>query len=133
MIAESPRLLLVEEEEVLADLTAFRLELLGYEVHCVHTGELALKAVKDTPPDLIILDPALPDMEGIELINRLSSDVETSGIPILVASVDATLDTVERCYHAGAKDYLVTPYDPAVLQQKLETMLQQTAAHGQSS
>lgn len=124
MVAEFPKLLLVEEEPVLAEITAFRLELLGYEVRCVRSGEQALQAIQESPPELIILDPALPDMDGIDLINRLSSEMATSKIPILVASVDATLETVELCYHAGARDYLVTPYDPAVLQHKLEALLQ---------
>ena len=128
MDIETPRLLLVEENELLADITAFRLELLGYSVLTMQSGEAAFQTAKHHPPNLIILDLVLSDMDGFELINRLSSDMETSEIPILVFSVDASLDCVERCFHSGANEYLVTPYDPAVLEEKVERLLQQATA-----
>ena len=117
-------LLLIEEDEVLAEITAFRLELLGYGVRCAHSGEEARTMLADRLPDLIILDLYLPDVQGVDLVNALKNDPETHSIPILVFSIDADLENVERAYLAGAEDFLVTPYDPAVLEQKLSIMLQ---------
>ena len=123
MQTEASRILLVEEEPTLAELTAFRLELLGYNVRCVHTAEQALSAIEAEAPDVVILDLYLPDMDGLELANRLSNDERTSRIPLLAFSADGDLGKVQRAYAAGVKDYLLTPFDPAVLEQKLEKLL----------
>ena len=118
-----PHVLLLEEEPVLADITAFRLELLGYRVTCVHSGEDLLKQLIDQTPDLMIIDTLVPDMNSGELINRITSDSRYGHIPVLVFSVDADLEAVQKAFTAGAKDYLVIPYDPAMLERKVEGLL----------
>jgi CheY-like chemotaxis protein len=123
MLHDMPHVLLLEEEPVLAEVTAFRLELLGYRVTCVHTGEDLLKQLIDQTPDLMIVDTFVPDMQAGELINRVTSDKRYGHIPVLVFSVDADLEAVQKAFAAGAKDYLVTPYDPAILEHKVETLL----------
>jgi len=127
MKEHTPQLLFVEEDETLAEITSFRLELLGYGVRTAHTGDEAMRKIDDRLPDLILLDVVLPDMDGIELINRLQNDPATHDVPILIFSADADLDRVERAFAAGANDCLVTPYDPAVLEEKLERLLEMTA------
>jgi CheY-like chemotaxis protein len=128
MSDRTPHIVLLEEEPVLAEITAFRLELLGYRVTCVHTGEDLLKQLIDQTPDLIIVDTYLPDMNGLELINRITSDSRYGHIPVMVFSVEADLEGVQKAVAAGAKDFLVTPYDPAVLENKVELLLQETVA-----
>lgn len=124
MMAErKPQIWIVEEDELLGDITTFRLELLGYDVHWCRSGEAVLKSITDELPDLIIVDSVLPDMGSIQLLDRLSSDERTSRVPTMVLSTDADLDVVQRAFVAGAKDYLVTPYDPVVLERKIERML----------
>ena len=117
-------ILLLEEEPVLAEITAFRLELLGYRVTAVHTGIALLHQLVDQTPDLIIADAYLPDMSGIELIDRITSDSRYGHIPVMVFSVDADLEAVQKAFAAGANDYLVTPYDPDVLERKVEMLLE---------
>ena len=56
-------------------------------------------------------------------MNRLSNDVRTGQIPVLFVSSHADLDDVQKAYNAGANDYLVTPYDPAVLESKIERLV----------
>ncbi len=121
----SSRVLLVEEDSVLAEVTGFRLELLDFDVETVVTAEAALAALDRELPDAIILDLTLPDMDGIELTNRLSNDPKTSQIPIMVLSTNADLNEVQRAHAAGADDYLVIPYDPTMLEQKLKALLGQ--------
>jgi CheY-like chemotaxis protein len=120
-----PKVLLIEEDGVLAEVTGFRLELLGFSVETVVSAETAFAFLDRELPDAIILDPVLPGMDGIELTNRLSNDRRTSRIPIMVVSTDADLNAVQRAHAAGAKDYLVIPYDPVMLEQKLEALLRQ--------
>ena len=128
MSNNTPTILLVEEDEVLSDITSFRLELLGFKVEIRRTAEDALTYVQESRPDTIILDLYLPGIDGVEFINRLKMDEKSADIPTLVFSVDSDLNVVSRAHAAGADDYLVIPYDPAVLQDKLVKLLQQTSS-----
>jgi DNA-binding response OmpR family regulator len=119
-------LLLVQAEPVLAELTKFRLELLGYQIKCVATRGEATAAIEAAQPDLVIVDTTLPDGDGIEWIAQIRRIHATDSLPIIVFSLDPSLETVERSFHAGANDYLITPFDPNVMEEKIESIL---AAH----
>ena len=123
MSHDSPRILLIEDEPVLAEVTGFRLELLGFEVETVASSEETFKAVQRRLPQAIILNLGSPDMDGLALTERLSNDPTTSPIPILALSDNADLGEVERAFAAGAKDYLVIPYNPTRLEEKLGALL----------
>ena len=117
------KLLLVQAEPVLAELTAFRLELLGYEIELVQTGGEAVSSMQNSLPDLVIVDSSLPDGDGIEWIARVRGEYSADQVPVLVFSLDPSLETVERGFHAGAQDYLITPFDPTVMEEKIEVLL----------
>ena len=117
------RLLLVQSEPVLAELTHFRLELLGYQIELVASGGEATAAIEAAPYDLVIVDTALPDGDGIEWIAQTRSAQPADQLPIIVFSLDPSLETVERAFHAGANDYLITPFDPTVMEEKIESIL----------
>ena len=125
MIPPIQRILLVEPEAVLAEVTAFRLELLGYELQTVESAEQALEVIRETPPDLVITNLELPEMTGMTLIETVSSDETTSSIPLMVLSLDADLDRVQSVYTAGACDFLVVPFQPEVLAEKVARQLEQ--------
>src|SRR5262245_1404736 len=128
------QMMLVEEDELLADITAFRLELLGYSVMCVRTAKEALQRLTEDPlPGVVLIDTSLPDLNGFELINRMNADQRTHHIPIMVLSIDADLDTVQRAHRCGAKEYLVLPYDPAVLEQKVQRLFELAAESNSKS
>lgn len=117
------RILLIEEDETLADLTAFRLELSGYDVKTVHSAHDAFAAIQDDVPDIVITDLVLPDIDGCEFISRLAHDKQCEHVPIMVFSTNSALDQVEKAYAAGARQYLVTPFDPTVLDERVESLL----------
>jgi CheY-like chemotaxis protein len=123
MSQERPRVLLVDDDTTVAEITAYRLELLGYSVQAANTGEAALQAIENERPDAVVVDLQLPGMDGIEVTTRLSNDERTSGIPVIAFSSDADLATVQKAFGAGARDYVVKPYDPVVLERKLEKLL----------
>jgi CheY-like chemotaxis protein len=116
-------ILLVEPEPVLAEVTAFRLELLGYRMTCVNSAEQALAQVELAIPDLLITDLVLPALDGMGLIERLTTDEATSDLPIMVLSVDADLSQVQQVYQVGAKDFLVVPFHLEVLEEKVAKLL----------
>jgi CheY-like chemotaxis protein len=117
------QILFVEEDPILLEITAFRLELLGYQVETQQSGEGALDWLREHVPTLIIVDHVLTGMDGIEFINRLSNDTRTNEIPIMLLSTNGDLDDVQKAYNAGADEYLVIPYDPMVLESKVERLV----------
>lgn len=102
---------------------SFRLELLGFKVEAVEDGEQAAAAISRGIPDLVIIDTVLRDGDGLEWIARTRTDHAAARLPIIIFSLDPSLETVERAYHAGAQDYLITPFDPTVMEEKIETIL----------
>jgi CheY-like chemotaxis protein len=115
-------ILLVEEEPALLDITSFRLELLGYQVQTQLTADGALDWLARNVPALIAVG-YLSDMDPVELLNRISDDPRISDTPLLFLSANSDLDEVQRAYNAGADEYLLTPYDPLVLERKVEGLL----------
>ena len=109
---ERKRILLVEAETVLADVTAFRLELQGYDVSVVATAEEAIREVGVARPDLILTDLVLPTMDGLALVEQLMIDPQTSEIPVIVLSIDADLDRVQTLYGLGAATSWWCPTTP---------------------
>jgi CheY-like chemotaxis protein len=123
MPRDNPKILLIEEDVTLLEITAFRLELLGYDLVTAESAEKALEWLQSRLPTLVIVDQFLPGMDGLDLLNRLSNDVRTSEIPVIFLSVNSDLEDVQRAYNAGADDYLVIPYDPVVLESKVERLV----------
>ena len=90
-------------------------------------AEDAWTLLRQLKPDLMIIDLKLPGVGGVALIEQLASENETAMIPILALSFDAELEQVQRAFNAGAADYLVAPYNPTVLEEKVEKLLAEAA------
>lgn len=123
MSAAAKRVLLIEDEPMLAEITAFRLELLGYEPVRAASAAEAFAAVEQSLPDLVLVDTQLGGSTGFEIAEHLKTDTRTAKIPIIALSSSADLDDVQRAFSSGAEEYLVVPFDPAVLEKKLEQVL----------
>ena len=126
------RLLIVLAEPVLRELVSFRLELLGYSVESVASGADAMAAIARQAPDLLITDTQLPEGDGLEWVARLRSELSAAELPVLIFSLDPSLDTVERSHHAGAQGYLITPFDPTNMEEKVENILEDRIPKDQS-
>lgn len=116
------RILLVEEDPILSEITAFRLELLGFEVKSATTIDNALAQVAEILPDIAVVGSSIGGVDGLDLVDRLSNDVRTSSLPIMYLSTKSDLHDVQRAFTAGVDDYLVTPYDPLVLERKINRL-----------
>lgn len=123
MASKKKHILLIEEDPTLADITSFRLELLGHRVDTLHSGEEALDRLTDELPDAVVVGHFLPGMDGIDFLNRISNDVRTSEIPTMLLSPNSELDDVQRAFNAGADEYLVTPFDPQTLEKKVQRLV----------
>jgi len=129
MTPEDATILLIEEEPTLLEITAFRLELLGYQVVKRETADEAATWLKEQLPNLIAVGH-VAEMESIEFLNHLSNDPRTSELPIIYLSSGTDLEEVQRAFNAGADEFLVTPYDPLVLGQKVEGLLEAANNNG---
>ena len=121
---EKRKLLLVEDEEDLAAMVSFRLRAAGYEVAVAYDGEEALEKVKTERPDLIILDLMIPKIDGYQVCDRLKKDPAFSKIPILIFTAKAQQKDIERGKRAGADDYLIKPFQPQDLLEKIRELAQ---------
>jgi sigma-B regulation protein RsbU (phosphoserine phosphatase) len=95
----------------------------GYRVRPVPDGPLALAAAQAEPPDLILLDIRMPEMDGYEVCERLKLDAQTRDIPIIfISALDATQDKV-RAFSAGGVDYVTKPFQAQEVLARVETHL----------
>jgi DNA-binding response OmpR family regulator len=95
----------------------------GYEVRSFPRGRLALTAAMRNPPDLILLDINMPEMNGYEVCEHLKSTEEVSGIPVIfLSALDETEDKV-KAFRTGAVDYISKPFQFEEVQARVETHL----------
>jgi CheY-like chemotaxis protein len=81
-----------------------------YKVRCAISGEIALRSIQDSKPDLILLDITMPAMDGYEVCRRLKADPSTAEIPVIfVSALDASSER-DRVLAAGGVDYIAKPY-----------------------
>ncbi|MDC3417591.1 ATP-binding protein [Aquibacillus salsiterrae] len=80
-------------------------------VSCISTGEEGLIKAFEHPPDVILLDLTLPDIDGIELLKKLKSNPITNKIPVIVISADAMKSTIKQALEAGCSAYITKPID----------------------
>jgi CheY-like chemotaxis protein len=95
----------------------------GIELTTMPTGAAGLEAVREAPPDLVLLDLHLPDMPGDAVLAALQADPATRRIPVVILSADATHGLIERLLAAGARAYLPKPIDVARLLATLDSFL----------
>ncbi|MGD9098922.1 MAG: response regulator [Anaerolineae bacterium] len=95
----------------------------GYKVRAAPSGARALDAARSTPPDLILLDVMMPEMDGYEVCERLKADVQTHDIPIIfISALDRTEDKV-KAFIAGGVDYITKPFQVEEVAARVETHL----------
>ncbi len=125
---ESKKILVVDDEERVREMLGFRLKLFGYEVLEASNGEEALEVATREKPDLVLLDIMMPGMDGFQVCSRLKRNEETKDIPVVILTAKADAKDVTRAVNSGAADYVVKPYDPMVLQQKVARNLGEDVA-----
>jgi DNA-binding response OmpR family regulator len=114
------KILLIEDDAEISRLTAMYLDVEGYQVTVIDDGALALQAIKNTKPELIILDLMLPGMSGSEICNAAREFYQQ---PILILTAcDDDISEVSLL-KMGADDYLLKPLRPHVLVARIEALL----------
>ncbi len=107
------RILAVDDEENIVRLLQIRLQALGYEVTTAYDGEAALQTIAECPPDLILLDVMMPNVDGFEVLRRLKASPETALIPVIMLTARGQFEDLRRGYGDGAEWYINKPFDMA--------------------
>jgi two-component system, OmpR family, alkaline phosphatase synthesis response regulator PhoP len=120
------RVLVVEDEQHLAEGLRFNLEAAGYEVHLADTGEAALEllATRSPAPDVVVLDVMLPGKDGFTVMTEMRQS--GSFIPTLMLTARGHPDDVLKGFEAGADDYLTKPFDLAILMARIRGLLRRS-------
>jgi two-component system, OmpR family, phosphate regulon response regulator PhoB len=118
-----PRILVVEDEPALAELVAYNLTKAGMQAEIARDGEEALLRIKETLPDLILLDWMLPQVSGLEVCRRLRRDPNARNVPVIMLTARAEEGDRIRGLDVGADDYVVKPFSPAELIARVRAVL----------
>ena len=123
----SARILIVEDEEPLTLLLRYNLEAEGYEVDIAARGDEAEVRLKESPPDLVVLDWMLPGISGIELCRRLRARAETERLPIIMLTARGEESERVRGLATGADDYIVKPFSVPELLARIRALLRRAS------
>lgn len=123
----APHVLIVEDEEPLALLLRYNLEAEGYQVTHAPRGDEAELILRETIPDLVLLDWMLPGVSGIELCRRLRMRPDTQGLPIIMLTARGEEAERVRGLATGADDYVVKPFSVPELVARVRALLRRAA------
>lgn len=121
------RILLIEDDTILRENTAELLELSNYEVRTASNGINGVQLAKEYLPDTIICDIMMPELDGFGVLETLSKDSLTKGIPFIFLSAKTERQDVRKGMEMGADDYLTKPFDEEELIGAIESRLARKA------
>ena len=117
------RVLVVDDIEDNRQLLKRRLERQGHTVICAEDGKKALAMVEAEPPDLVLLDIMMPEMDGFAVLARLKGSRATRDIPVIVISALDDMASAVKCIEQGAEDFLSKPFDPVLLKARVDSSI----------
>ena len=117
-------ILVVDDDNALREMVGIVLESEGFEVSYHDAGSGAYEKFNEVKPDLVLLDVMLPGMDGIQVCEQIRSEC---GTPIIMLTAKTESEDVVRGLEAGADDYVVKPFDPAILIARIKARLRPLA------
>jgi len=120
-------IVLVDDDRVIQKMVGGFLERRGYQVRKASDGLEALQLIHASVPDMVITDVRMPELNGIELTSRLRGNHRTAGVPILMFSEMGAPPDALAGYAVGADDYLPKPFELAILEAKVQSLLRRSA------
>jgi len=117
-------LLVVDDNKVNRLLLSRSLEQQGHQVEMAENGSSALDMMRAKPYDLVLLDIEMPEMNGYQVLEKVTKDIELREIPIIITSALEELDSVVKCIEMGAEDYLTKPVNPILLKARIGASLE---------
>jgi len=129
--SKQANILVIDDESHELTLLTVALTRRGYRVQQADNGPLGLELARSAPPDLILLDIMMPDMDGYQVCRRLKEDAKTGDIPVIVISALERVDDKIEAFSAGAVDYIPKPFVVSEMLARVKTHLALRAAQKQ--
>jgi DNA-binding response OmpR family regulator len=118
-----PRVVIADDDPDIRRLVQITVSNAGCDVTVASDGEQALELIRQSPPDLVILDVLMPRMDGWEVARELKADPLTQGVPIMFLTSRGQEHDVLEGFNSGAADYMVKPFSPRELQVRVRAVL----------
>lgn len=130
-MSEPARILVVDDEPHITELVSMGMQMAGFAVEGAATGRQALEAIEADPPDLVILDVMLPDLDGFEVARRLQSP-EGSGtrVPIIFLTARDAIGDKVAGLRLGSDDYVTKPFSVEELVERVRAVLRRSRGEG---
>lgn len=116
-------ILLIEDDTALRENTAELLELAGYKVTTAPNGKIGIEKARQNPPNIIICDIMMPEVDGYGVLEAMTSEKTTSHIPFIFLSAKTEHKEIRKGMDMGADDYLTKPFDEEELMSAVESRL----------
>lgn len=123
-LADKERVLVIDDSSDNLELLSYILTFKGYEVVTSDRGQTALEIARSDPPDIILLDIGMPEMDGYEICQRLRSGYNTKDIPIIFVSAWNQGNNKTQAFKYGGNDYITKPYQMEEVIARVENQLQ---------
>jgi adenylate cyclase len=117
-------ILVVDDNGLNRDLLCRQLARSGFTVASANGGAEALQRLRTGSWDLVLLDVMMPDIDGLEVLERIQLDERLNQVPVIMISALDEIDSVVRCLEMGAIDYLTKPFDPVLLRARISAVLE---------
>lgn len=118
------RILVVDDEKTNRLLLEMGLKKQGHTVVLAENGRVALDILRQQPIDLVLLDIVMPEVNGFQVLATMKKESDLSDIPVIVISAMEQMASVVKCIELGAEDHLPKPFEPALLQARINAGLQ---------
>jgi diguanylate cyclase (GGDEF)-like protein len=120
------RILVVDDDPDILKFVEMNLELDGFEVTLAGGGREALEQAKASPPDLMLLDVMMPEIDGLTVLRRMRSDPSMANIPVIVLTARSLAEDRVKGLDLGADDYITKPFDLEELIARIRTVLRRS-------
>ena len=117
-------ILVVDDQEMNRDMLCRRLERQGHTVIQAENGRKALEVLESVKVDLVLLDILMPELDGLQTLEMLKANAAHKYTPVIMLSALDELDSVVRCIEVGAEDYLPKPFNPVLLNARINACLE---------
>jgi DNA-binding response OmpR family regulator len=121
---DKKKILVVDDEPDIVRLVDISLKLCNFEVQSAYSGAEALEKLKEGKPDLLLLDVMMPKMSGYEVCAAIRKDPALKDLPIIMLTAKGQKGDAEKGLESGADDYIIKPFDPYDLGERVSRFLQ---------
>jgi len=119
MFFQKKKILVVDDDQGMLKIIEARLKHANFDVELAQNGEEAMDAMSKKPPKLVLLDIVMPGMDGFQVLEMMKKSRKTKSIPVIMITSKADDQAVQRAITMGARDYIVKPFSPSVMLEKV--------------